>query len=212
MPDSFDLTPEAILFDCDGTLLLTADLHFDAISGAAASQGAVMPRDWYMSLTGLGRQDLFARFSADFALSLDVPRLSTDSIALTVGLANQAQENPTVTALARAVAGHLPIALVTNSEAAIANSFLAATGLDRLFDAIVTVEQALAPKPAPGLYLLAADRLGVEITRCLVLEDSRQGIEAANSAGAVCLDVREADWSNSCRGFFKNGQFKARCP
>jgi HAD superfamily hydrolase (TIGR01509 family) len=200
MPVSLDFTPEAILFDCDGTLLLTADLHFEAIAEAAQAQGAKMGRDWYMSLTGMGREDLFARFASDFGLSLDVPRLIHDSIAMTVALAPRASENPAVTQLLRAVYGRLPVALVTNSEAPIATSFLGATGLADLFDTILTVELAAKPKPAPDLYLLAAEKLGVAISRCLVLEDSVQGIEAANQAGGRCLDVRDPGWADICQG------------
>ncbi len=69
MPVSPHFLPKAILFDCDGTLLLTADLHFEAIAEAALAQGADMPRDWYMSLTGLGRKDLFG-FCRKFCWSL----------------------------------------------------------------------------------------------------------------------------------------------
>ncbi|MDG1281200.1 MAG: HAD family phosphatase [Pseudorhodobacter sp.] len=198
MPIPPGFTPEAILFDCDGTLLLTADLHFEAIAKAAEAQGAKMGRDWYMSLTGMGRKDLFARFASDFALSLDVPRLIEESIAMTVALAPRAEENPPVAQILRAVSGRLPLALVTNSEAPIAGSFLAATGLADLFDTILTVDSAPKPKPAPDLYLLAAQRLDVPITRCLVLEDSAQGIEAAHRAGASCLDVREPGWADIC--------------
>ena len=203
MPVSPHFLPKAILFDCDGTLLLTADLHFEAIAEAALAQGADMPRDWYMSLTGLGRKDLFAHFTKDFGLSLDVPRLIQDSIAMTVALAPRATENLAVTALLRTVSGRMPLALVTNSEAPIATSFLAATGLADHFDTIVTVEEAQTPKPAPDLYLLAAGRLGIPIHLCLVLEDSAQGVEAANRAGAPCLDVREPGWEDGCKGFLK---------
>lgn len=188
-------TPEAVLFDCDGTLLLTAELHFEAMAEAIRRQGGRMPRDWYMALTGLGRHDTFRQFAHDFGLHLDLPRLVQDSVALTTGLAHRAAVNPQVAALARALSGRLPIAVVTNSEAAIARAMLRETGLEGLFDAVLTVESAARPKPAPDLYLGAAWHLGVDVTRCLVLEDSAQGIAAAGAAGAACLDVREAGWS-----------------
>ena len=192
VPTAF--SPDAVLFDCDGTLLLTAELHFEAMAEAALRQGATMPRDWYMSLTGLGRHDTWLQLETDFGLSLDLPRLSAESIALTVDRAARAQANPPVAALAGRLAGHLPLAVVTNSEAAIARAFLRATGLATLFDAIVTVEDARHPKPAPDLYHTAARRLGVAPGRCLVLEDSTQGLAAARDAGAICLDVRDPGW------------------
>jgi HAD superfamily hydrolase (TIGR01509 family) len=211
MLDLHDCPPEAILFDCDGTLLLTADLHFSAISQAAFGQGATMPRDWYMSLTGMGRHDLFACFANDFQITLDIPSLAADSIALTVALADQARENPPVAALARRVSGRLPIAVVTNSEAAIARAVLGRTALLPLFDAILTIDDVTAPKPAPDLFLLAAERLGVTPSACLVLEDSSQGIEAAQRAGMRVMDVRDDDALEQAQNLFL-GDITARMP
>ena len=198
LPPAF--TPAALLFDCDGTLLLTAEIHFAAMAEATARQGLAMPRDWYMALTGLGRVDLFARFAQDFALSLDHEALVRDSIAATVARAEEARENPEVADLARRAAGRLPQAVVTNAEGPIVHAFLAATGLAGLFDAVLPVTAAPRPKPAPDLYRLAADRLGQPPATCLVLEDSTQGLAAARAAGAPALDVRQPDHRARLRG------------
>lgn len=199
-PHSPDLTspdgpkPAALLIDCDGTLLLTGDLHFTAISEAILLQGGQMPRDWYMALTGLGRDDLFARFQAEHGVALDIPKASADSIDRTVQHAAKARENPSVVAVARAAHGRVPLAVVTNSEARIANAFLAATGLRDMFDQIITREDAQDPKPAPELYLTAAARLGVRPADCAVLEDSYEGLVAAEKAGMRAYDVRKPEW------------------
>ncbi len=190
--------PAALLFDCDGTLVLTADLHYNAISRAAARQGHQMPREWYMSFTGLGRRDLFHRFAAEASATFDMDRLVKDSIALTLDLTGHVRENPLVAGLARRVFGRLPMAVVTNSEGSIARAVLAKTQLSGLFDCIVTVEEAPRPKPAPDLYLSAAARLDAPPSGCLVLEDSDQGIDAARSAGMMWADVRSQDWPDRC--------------
>lgn len=182
--------PAAILFDCDGTLLLTADLHFHAMTRAVTRQGAAMPRDWYMARTGLGRRDLFTAFVAEIAPGLDVSRLCTDSIAETRVVAGNARPNPAVVALARRVAGQVPTAVATNGEQEIVTSLLRETGLVSLFDTVVSIDDVDAPKPAPDMFLLAADRLRVEATSCLVLEDSDQGLAAAHAAGMAAIDVR----------------------
>lgn len=200
MPQRRAPLPQAILFDCDGTLLLTSDLHYQAISTATALQGHSMPRDWYMAQTGLGRRDLLAQFAADFSADLNLPRMIADSVAMTIAMSAQARQNPSVAAIARHAAGRMPIAVVTNSEAAIAKAFLTQTSLHDLFDCIVTCEDAAHPKPAPDLYLVAAARLGVEKGQCTVLEDSDQGIQAAILAGMSWFDVRSADWPQNCEG------------
>ena len=192
--------PRAILFDCDGTLLLTSDLHFTAISQAAKLQGAEMPRDWYMALTGLGRQDLFAAFARDFGISLDLPRATEQSISATIDMASAARENPTVAAFARHVSGIFPTAVVTNSETKIAQALLHKTGLLQLFDALIGCESAPRPKPAPDLYLTAATRFGVSPADCLVLEDSDQGMQAALAAEMRCIDVRDPEWPKHTTG------------
>jgi HAD superfamily hydrolase (TIGR01509 family) len=192
------LSHAAILFDCDGTLLLTSDLHFRAVSATVARQGFTMPRAWYMGLTGLGRRDLFARYAADFGAALDLSRCETESIALTIAMSAEARENEPVAALARLASGRLPIAVVTNAENAIVRAFLDRTGLIGCFDSVLGAEDAPRAKPAPDLYMAAADRLGVPPQLCLVLEDSEQGIQAARSAGMTCLDVRAADWPDRC--------------
>ncbi|MDO9641024.1 MAG: HAD family phosphatase [Pseudotabrizicola sp.] len=191
--------PAALLFDCDGTLLLTADLHYTGMAKALQLQGLQMPRDWYMTLTGLDRARLFERFMVDFAVVADLPRLVADSIALTVTLAGQARENPLVARLARGAVGVLPTAVVTNSEAAIARAFLRQTGLHDLFDCIITVDDVPRPKPAPDIYMAAALRLGVSAELCLVLEDSDQGIESARTAGMQWIDVRSPGWPSKCQ-------------
>lgn len=195
--------PAAILFDCDGTLLLAGELHFNAISAAFANQGQRLRRDWYRALTGLGRRDLFARYAADFGVPLDIDRLAAESIALTLADEGSAKENPSVADLARRASGRLPIAVVTNSEGAIVHALLRETALHDIFDRLVGCEEAKAPKPAPDLYVFAARSLGVFASDRLVIEDSDQGISAAKAAGMRCLDVRQPDWPMACRALLE---------
>lgn len=63
-------------------------------------------------------------------------------------------------------------------------------------DAIVSGEQVAHGKPAPDIYLRAAELVGVPPARCLVIEDAVAGIEAAHAAGMRCLAVRRAGHSD----------------
>ena len=60
---------------------------------------------------------------------------------------------------------------------------LEAIGLRELFEVVVTQDQVENSKPAPDLFLEAAKRMGVEPSKCLVIEDGQLGIQAAEAAG-----------------------------
>ena len=78
----------------------------------------------------------------------------------------------------------LPAAVVSNSRLARVTTSLERTGLTELFaPRIFSAEQVARPKPFPDVYLFAAQQLGVDPARCLVIEDSVSGLNAARAAG-----------------------------
>jgi HAD superfamily hydrolase (TIGR01509 family) len=88
----------------------------------------------------------------------------------------------------------LPWAVVTSADVRLARARLGAAGLPDP-PLLVTVEDVRAGKPDPEGYLLAATQLGVDPTRCLVVEDAGPGVAAGRAAGAVVAGLRgiEAD-------------------
>ena len=81
------------------------------------------------------------------------------------------------------------MAVASGGPAAIVIPTLEVTALRSLFDTVVTIEDVKRPKPDPDLFLEAAKRLNVAPAQCLVLEDSREGLEAAKRAGMRVIDV-----------------------
>ena len=75
------------------------------------------------------------------------------------------------------------LGLATSSVSASARPFLERHGLTRFFDVIVTGEEVEHGKPAPDIYLCAAEKLGVGPEKCLVIEDALSGIAAGRAAG-----------------------------
>lgn len=83
----------------------------------------------------------------------------------------------------------VPCALVTSSPRYQAEKYLGGPGLLPLFGAVVTGDLRLPSKPAPDVYLRAAELLHVDIRRCAVLEDSWNGLRAGRAAGATTIMV-----------------------
>jgi len=88
----------------------------------------------------------------------------------------------------------LPRAVVTSTRRARALQKLTLCGLLPHFDAVVAGDEVVHPKPAPDLYLLAAQRLGVAPEACVVLEDSVAGVRAAVAAGMTPIQVPDLVW------------------
>jgi HAD superfamily hydrolase (TIGR01509 family) len=78
----------------------------------------------------------------------------------------------------------LPAAVVSNSQMTRVTASLRRAGLTEFFGArVFSAEQVARPKPFPDVYLFAAQQLGVEPSRCVVVEDSVSGLNAARAAG-----------------------------
>ncbi|MBK4216781.1 HAD family phosphatase [Paracoccus caeni] len=181
--------PKALIFDCDGTLALTGDMHFAAFAAAFAAQGGVLDNDWYHARGGLARQQLVEQWMEATGQVVELQRVVDDSIALAQTMTDSASPNPPVAELAE-IWGKRPSAVASNGEAPVVLATLRSCGLDHLFDTVVTLSDSGVPKPDPTMFLMAAQRLGTAPADCLVLEDSEQGLEAARCAAMPALDVR----------------------
>jgi HAD superfamily hydrolase (TIGR01509 family) len=86
--------------------------------------------------------------------------------------------------------GLAPVALATNAEPANVAFMLEGTGLSRYFRVVANGTHVKHAKPAPDIYLFAAERLGAEPRNCIVFEDSPVGIAAARAAGMRVAGVQ----------------------
>ena len=90
---------------------------------------------------------------------------------------------------ARQWRGRVPLGVATGGARLVIEKTLQAVGLSDLFDEVVAAEDVEIGKPAPDIFLEAADRLDVAPGKCLALEDAPAGIMAAQRAGMTVLAV-----------------------
>ena len=172
---------QAILFDCDGTLVHTHSLHFESLVRA----GVPVTWEYYHAHGGLTLDELL------MALGCDVETMKRSASGHFLDLVAQVEHNHPVVAVAREHFGKLPLAVASNGHQDVVEATLVAAGIRDLFDQVVTVDDVPEGKPAPDMFLEAARRLGVAPSDCLVYEDSDQGVEAARRAGMAWVDVRD---------------------
>jgi len=185
----------AFIFDCDGTLADSMPLHQKAWSIALRQHGATFEFGWelFMSRAGKTIELTVAELNAEFGLTLDPTVVSAAQRAQFDALALDVQPIDEVVAFARerAQAGY-PVSVASGGDAVTVHRTLRTIGVSDLFPIVVTAEAVARGKPAPDLFLLAAERMGVAPADCLVFEDSPLGITAAERAGMGAVLVARA--------------------
>jgi len=184
-------TFDALVFDCDGTLVDSASAHLYSIQQALAPLGLEMAPEWYRDRVGLGPEDLLDAYEAEFKVE-SLARADFYERANEAYLAgvNLIQEIKVVADIARDWFGKVPMAVASNGIRKNVEATLIATRLRPLFYTIVTADDVKHGKPAPDVYLEAARRMRVKPERVIVFEDSDEGLEAARTAGMRSHDIR----------------------
>lgn len=89
-----------------------------------------------------------------------------------------------------------PLALATSSNVRVMNTVLDAFGIRPYFSSILSGGELTESKPHPAIYLISAERLGINPAECLVIEDTTNGIMAAKRAGMNCVAYRNPHSGN----------------
>jgi [ribosomal protein S5]-alanine N-acetyltransferase len=177
---------KAVIFDMDGLMLDTEPLYRKAWKQACSECGCELSDAIYTRLIGRSRKDaeqiMLEMFGSEFPLE-KFRTSSRKSEAIALSGASVTKKPGLDDLLSFLESRHILRAIATSTERNIALPLLAVTGLVGRFDAVATGDEVASGKPSPDLYLLAAKRLGVDPTACLVLEDAESGIVAAHKAG-----------------------------
>lgn len=184
-------TFSGLIFDCDGTLVDTAPAHLAALQEGLAPHGLTMAGEWYYPRVGLTPNALMDEYEA--LIGQSAPRediYARYNVAFQAGL-NLMPEITVIAEIAREWRGRVPMAVATNGHRENVQATLKATKLLPLFDFIVAAEDVERGKPAPDVFLEAARRMGVATERCVVFEDSDEGLEGARTAGMRGIDIRK---------------------
>ncbi|MEI6066637.1 MAG: HAD family phosphatase [Methylococcaceae bacterium] len=180
----------AIIFDMDGLVLDTESTYFAAWQQTAKVMGYSLSDAFCLSLSGLHYKEielkLLACCGAEFNLDT-FTRLSGIFWREQVKAHGIKIKHGFTELLEFIVQQQIPYCLATNSSTVNAYECLEFAGLREIFSTVITRDDVEHGKPAPDIFLKAAELLQVQISQCLVLEDSYTGIEAASRAGAFSV-------------------------
>ncbi|MBN8458503.1 MAG: HAD family phosphatase [Verrucomicrobia bacterium] len=176
---------DAVIFDCDGTLVDSMPAHFEAWCQALALHGAggVFREDVFFAMGGRPSTDIVEELNSEYDLKLNPESIAIAKREAFLKRLKSITLIEEVAEFAESLRGRVPMAIATGSNRMVVEKTLQAVGINDWFDEVVSSEDVKEGKPAPDVFLRAAELLGVPPEKCLVLEDAPAGILAAQRAG-----------------------------
>ncbi len=188
----------AYIFDCDGTLADTMPLHYRAWKYAFEKNGAKFDFTWelFYSMAGVGMHDSVHQLNAKFNDTLDADVVVEDNNDYFSREHEHVELIHPVVDIARELkAEGYPIAVASGGDPRHVHGTLKYCGIAELFEVVVTKADVINSKPAPDGFLKAAELLGVDPAKCVVFEDSKLGLQAAEAAGMRWVYVAPETYS-----------------
>jgi HAD superfamily hydrolase (TIGR01509 family) len=175
---------QAIVFDMDGVLIDSEELHARAKRIAFAHAGIALTRADLCSYVGRSDAVMIDEIGARYRLSSDQRSMVMDE--KTRIYEQEEQEIKIVPGAVEFVlwaAQHYRLAVATSATPRNRIATLARLGIANLFEVVADLGDVSEPKPSPEIYLLAAARLALPPSECMVVEDALTGVLSAKRAG-----------------------------
>lgn len=174
---------DLVIFDCDGVLIESEVIAARVESEALAQLGySITPKEMVQRFAGMSTQKIYTLMREDYGYAL--PDNHADIVRARI-----LEEFHTTLQPVEGVAEILhvldvPVCVASSSVPDKLRLGLTVTGLVKYFDPhLFSASMVSRGKPAPDLFLFAAQKMGVDLECCLVIEDSVPGIQAAKAAG-----------------------------
>jgi len=188
---------DGFIFDCDGTLADSMPLHYQAWSETLALKLG-RPSDFTESMFyrygGMPARQILERLNRDYGYGLPVEKTAHEKEMRFVELLPGIQPVPEVFEVLTRLGPAAKVAVASGGFTEIVRDTLnrigTKVGPDETVKFIVGSDQVAHGKPAPDLFLRAAELLQAKPARCLVFEDAEPGFLAAKAAGMDYIDVR----------------------
>ncbi|GLY36323.1 haloacid dehalogenase [Amycolatopsis sp. NBRC 101858] len=179
---------DAVIFDLDGVLVDSERIWDEVRRTVVAEHGGTWREEATRAQQGMSTPEWARYLVEELGARLTPPEIAT--LVVKRMAARYAEEPPVIPGaveVVRAVAKRWPVAIASSSPVILIKGFLDVTGLP--VGAAVSSEQVGAGKPAPDVYLRAAELLGVPPGECAAVEDTTNGLRSALAAGMAVYAV-----------------------
>lgn len=179
-----------MIFDCDGVLVDTEEIYFNMNRAFIRERGGDFDLKYYERFIGLASDLMWSELKAKFNLSETVDFLIAQEKELKAAALSRAELTPipgVENFISNLQAAGIACSVASSGRRDNVYTILDKTGLKDRFKAIVTGEDIVNGKPAPDIFLKAADLSGFSPEKSMVIEDSKNGSLGAKAAQMRCV-------------------------
>lgn len=177
---------QAVLFDIDGLMIDSERVSRRSWREVMSQAGYTLDDDVYLRMIGRTEKDVRGILHEAYGADFPFDRMYSDREERFIAFMTY-EGIPVKPGLPEVLdwvqSHHIPYAVASSTYCKLAEAKLVSAGIREYFDVMVTGDEVVNGKPAPDLFLKAAEKLGIQPGNCLVLEDSQAGIQAAHAAG-----------------------------
>lgn len=180
----------AVIFDMDGVLIDSQPLHYELDMNVLKNCGYDAKLSTVIPYTGLGNPDRWPKYKEDLALTQEPEKLIEMAEEEMRKVFTDAPLKPIdgiPTLIEGIKAMGIKCGVASSSSHELISLVLGKIGLEGKFDVIISGEDVTEGKPAPDVYLKAAEKAGATPSLCIAIEDAPAGILSAKNAGFTCI-------------------------
>lgn len=190
------MTPDALFFDLDGTLVDTEVLWLEAICMAMSDRGVELDKEASEKLVyGKSWADIFDEIDTTWA-GLWLNRADMESVSEPYFRQLESERDitlPSSLELLKTLGDIHQLAIVSGSSNSTIAGYIQSLGLSDAVNFHLGCESYSPGKPSPTPYLMAAEIAKARPEQCIVFEDSWAGVQSAKDAGMVCVALKRAE-------------------
>jgi beta-phosphoglucomutase family hydrolase len=183
---------KAVIFDLDGVLVESEHLHIEAEKQTLLKHGVRISSEELHRYTGTTANFMFTELIKKYKLNTTFKKMFDEKEKILFNLLrdNVKPTQGVMQLLVNLKRENIKLAIASSSHKKLINHILKQMGVTNCFDLVLSSEDVTYGKPDPEIFLKAASGLNVDPDECLVIEDSKLGVEAAKKAGMKCVGYR----------------------
>lgn len=182
---------QGVIFDLDGTLIDSEKNYYEADRRLLKEYGIDLTPEMKKEYIGCGNLDMLKAMKKRFGIA-DSPETllkKKNDYYMETARSNTIVYPKTFSLLKKLKQEGYPLVLASGSSPGVLEEILTIAGLKHYFSLIISSEEVKHGKPDPQIFLESARRLDLLPQRCVVIEDSPQGVEAAKRALMLCIAI-----------------------